>query len=177
MTVSHRTHLASWLAMTLLAVVAWTIPGAAASPPAMTAEADAEEAPGLESRGQRIFRYDTFGSEQFFTGALALNEAVETVPPITALAVGLKVDVDALPEELIDALLKGLVDLEDPAVTVALLELDAVVGLAAQVENGQIESLGITCALCHSTVDDSLVPGIGQRLDQQVADVGGRAGE
>jgi hypothetical protein len=118
------------------------------------------------ARGQQIFRHDTFGNEAFWGGALRLHEAIATVDPATALAVGLKVDVEALPRSVIRALKRGEVDLTDPAVTVALLKLDAVVGVKGVFDRGgQFASMGIQCALCHSTVDDSFAPGIGRRLD------------
>jgi hypothetical protein len=120
----------------------------------------------LQRRGQGIFRYDTFGDEQLWTNVLRMHEVVETVPPTTALAVGLKVDVDSLPRAVRTALRAGQVDLDDPAVTVQLLQLDAVVGLRGAVSDaGRLTSLGVTCALCHSTVDNSFAPGIGHRLD------------
>jgi len=116
--------------------------------------------------GQAIFRYDTFGDEQLWTGVLRMHEAVATVDPATALAVGLKVDVDALPPAIIAALRAGDVDLTDPAVTKELLRLNAVVGIKGTVSTaGQLVSVGITCALCHSSVDDSFTKGIGKRLD------------
>jgi mono/diheme cytochrome c family protein len=116
--------------------------------------------------GQRIFRYDTFGDEQLWTDVLRMHEVVANVPPTTALAVGLKVDVDALPRAVIDALQAGQVDLTNPAVTVELLRLNAVVGVQGKVNDlGQLTSVGITCALCHSSVDDSLTTGIGRRMD------------
>ena len=116
--------------------------------------------------GQEIFRYDTFGDEQLWTSVLKMHEAVATVDPATALAVGLKVDVEALPAAVIDALRAGQVDLTDPGVTVELLRLNAVVGVKGTVsENGELQSVGITCALCHSSVDDSFAPGIGRRLE------------
>jgi hypothetical protein len=116
--------------------------------------------------GKEIFRFDTFGDEQFWTDVLRLHEAVQTLTPATALAVGLKVDVDALPREIVKALKAGDVDLEDPAITIALLQLNAVVGVMGKVnESGELTSIGITCALCHSNVDDSLTTGIGKRLD------------
>ena len=116
--------------------------------------------------GERIFRYDTFGDEQLWTDFLGMHEVVAGVDPKTALSVGLKVDVDALPGSLIAALKANQVDLTDPAVTATLLRLDAVVGLVARVDGqGRIRSLGTTCALCHSTVDDSFDDGIGHRLD------------
>jgi mono/diheme cytochrome c family protein len=121
-------------------------------------------------QGRQIFRYDTFGDEAQWTDTLRLHEVIRSsVPPVAALAVGLKVDVDALPAALLDALRNGSVDLNSPATTVALLKLDAVVGLKGRVEsvNGQdtLTALGTTCALCHSTVDDSLAAGIGRRRD------------
>ena len=116
--------------------------------------------------GRQIFRYDTFGDEQLWTGVLRMHEAVAKVPPTTALAFGLKVDVDSLPASLIDALKAGKVDLTNPAVTVELLRLNAVVGVRGIVSNtGELTSVGITCALCHSSVDDSFAKGIGHRLD------------
>ena len=116
--------------------------------------------------GQAIFRYDTFGNEQLWTDVLRMHEVVATVPPTTALAVGLKVDVEALPQETIAALQAGQVDLTNPAVTVELLRLNAVVGVQGKVNDlGQLTSIGITCALCHSSVDNSFAPGIGRRLD------------
>ena len=116
--------------------------------------------------GQHIFRFDTFGDEQLWTSTLQMQRAIATVSPATALAVGLKVDVDALPAAVKDALAGGQVDLNDPAVTLQLLALDAVVGVVGRVSGtGELESVGVTCALCHSTVDDSFAPGIGKRLD------------
>lgn len=111
--------------------------------------------------GQCIFRHDTFGDEQFWTDTLLLHQLVETLPPTTALGVGLKVDAAAVPPDVLAS-----ADLEDPATTVALLSLNAVVGVRANVtEDMNVVSIGITCALCHSDVDDSVAPGIGQRLD------------
>ena len=116
--------------------------------------------------GQAIFRYDTFGDEQLWTDVLRMHEAIATVPPATALAVGLKVDVEVLPRAVKAALRAGEVDLTNPAVTVELLRLNAVVGVQGKVNDlGQLTSVGITCALCHSSVDNSFAPGIGRRLD------------
>jgi hypothetical protein len=116
--------------------------------------------------GQAIFRFDTFGDEQLWTGVLRMHEVIATVPPATALAVGLKIDVEALPRTVKAALRAGKVDLTDPAVTVELLRLNAVVGVQGKVSDaGQLTSVGITCALCHSSVDNSFAPGIGSRLD------------
>ena len=128
----------------------------------------AEFSPAItaDQRGQAIFRYDTFGDEQLWTNVLRMHEVIPTVPPTTALAVGLKVDVEALPPEVKAALQAGEVDLTNPAVTVELLRLNAVVGVQGTVsDSGQLTSVGITCALCHSSVDNSFAPGIGRRLD------------
>jgi cytochrome c5 len=119
-----------------------------------------DEEPCALDDGQCIFRFDTFGDEQLWTDGLRLHELVQGLPPTTALSVGLKVDADAVPADVLAS-----ADLEDPATTVALLELGAVVGVQAQVEDGMVTRIGITCALCHSTVDDSVAPGIGARLD------------
>ena len=116
--------------------------------------------------GRTIFRYDTFGDEQLWTDVLHMHEVIATVDPTTALAIGLKVDVEALPRQLIADLKAKQVDLTDPAVTIELLRLNAVVGVRGKVsDSGELRSIGITCALCHSTVDNSLAPGIGKRLD------------
>ncbi len=116
--------------------------------------------------GQNIFRFDTFGDEQLWTDVLRMHEAIPAVDPATALAVGLKVDVDALPAEVVAAIRAGNVDLSDPAVTVELVRLNAVVGVKGNVdEAGHLTKVGITCALCHSSVDDSFQHGIGKRLD------------
>src|SRR5687768_4781854 len=116
--------------------------------------------------GQDVFRFDTFGDEQLWTDTLRMHEVIPKVDPAAALAVGLKVDVEALPQAIITALANGQVDLRDPAVTVELLRLNAVVGVKGTVsDTGQLTSVGITCALCHSSVDDSFAPGIGSRLD------------
>ncbi|HEY3578906.1 MAG TPA: hypothetical protein VGK82_00095 [Pyrinomonadaceae bacterium] len=125
--------------------------------------------------GKQTFRFDTFGDEAFWSDALQLQRAIEGekfggvgpgVSPKTALAVGLKVDADALPESLVQQLRHGRVDLDDPATTLALLKLNAVVGVKGNfTDTGNLQSVGITCALCHSTVDNSFAPGIGRRLD------------
>jgi hypothetical protein len=138
-------------------------------PPTLTASQTAgfsNQAEQNHRTGQAIFRYDTFGDEQLWTDVLRMHEVIPTVPPSTALAVGLKVDVEALPPEIIAALQGGDVDLTNPAVTVELLRLNAVVGVQGKVDDlGQLTSVGITCALCHSSVDDSFATGIGKRLD------------
>ena len=160
------------------------MPGRAQGPPAQANPAreklrnfDAkilENANELLEEGRTTFRFDTFGDEVFWGGALRLHEAIEGaalggvgpgVSPATALTLGLKVDVDALPQPLINRLRQGRVDLNDPATTVALLRLDAVVGVRGFFQGDDLTSVGITCALCHSTVDNSLTFGVGHRLD------------
>ncbi len=139
-------------------------------PPAITARQttslSGDDGERNHRRGKAIFRYDTFGDEQLWTDVLRMHEVIATVPPATALAVGLKVDVEALPPAILTALQAGQVDPTDPAVTVELLRLNAVVGVQGKVNDlGQLTSVGITCALCHSSVDNSFAPGIGRRLD------------
>jgi len=116
--------------------------------------------------GRAIFRFDTFGDEQLWTDVLRMHEVLPNVAPATALAVGLKVDADALPRNVIQSLKAGTLKLDDPALTIQLLRLNAVVGVVGTVnDDGQLTSVGVTCALCHSTVDDAIVPGVGRRLD------------
>jgi hypothetical protein len=127
-----------------MAAVAWTaaLPSAQPQPP--------------QPDGKAIFRFDTFGSEQLWTEVLRMQHVIsDSVSPRTALAVGLKVDADALPPALVEALLADQVNLDDPAVTVQLLKLNAVVGVIGKVAgaNDNLATVGITCALCHSTVD------------------------
>ncbi len=139
--------------------------------------ADQVEANALATlkNGRNIFRFDTFGDQAFWGDTLKLHQSIEGadhggigpgVSPSTALAVGLKVDVDALPQSLTKKLAAGQVDLNDPANTLALLKLNAVLGVTGFFDPQQrLTSLGIQCALCHSTVDNSFAPGIGHRLD------------
>ncbi len=125
--------------------------------------------PAQIAEGKQIFRFDTFGDEQQWTGKLRMTEALSTVDPTTALSVGLKVDSEALPSAVVQGIQNGSIDLKSPATTLALLKLDAVVGVKGTVTSvgGQdtLTAVGITCALCHSTVDNSFSPGIGKRLD------------
>ena len=126
--------------------------------------------PVLVAQGKDIFRHDTYGNEVFWTDTARMHEVIaSTVSPRVALSVGLKVDADALPQAVKDAIAAGQVDLDDPATTVTLLKLHSVVGLHGTVETiGGKDSLvrvGITCALCHSRVDNSFAPGIGKRVD------------
>ena len=129
----------------------------------------------MVEEGKKIFRFDTFGDQAFWGDTLKIHQAIAGaklggfgpgVSPKTALAVGLKVDVDALPRSLVKQLKAGKVDLDDPATTLALLKLNSVVGVTGFFDKkGGMQSIGIQCAFCHSTVDNSFAPGIGHRLD------------
>ena len=133
-----------------------TAPAASASPAAQPMSA------ALAAEGQQVFRFDTFGDDQLWTDTLRLHEVVEkNVDPTTALKVGLKVDAGVLPAGILEK-----VDLKSPATTVALLKMNAIVGIQATVDaNNHIARIGVTCALCHSTVDNSVMAGIGRRQD------------
>jgi hypothetical protein len=153
----------------------------AATPPPADAATGAVPDPvkdfasSMIDEGRKTFRFDTFGDEAFWGTTLQLHRALAGaanggvgtgVSPKTALGVGLKVDVDALPAETVTALTQGKVNLDDPASTLVLLKANAVVGVTGVFDGaGKLTSMGIQCALCHSTVDDSLTPGIGHRLD------------
>ena len=126
--------------------------------------------PAMVAQGKDIFRFDTFGDEQFWTDTLRMHEVIQrAVSPKVALSVGLRVDVDALPQAVKDALAAGEIDLDDPATTIALLKLNAVLGVKGEVQTvggrDTLVRVGITCALCHSAVDNSFAPGIGRRQD------------
>jgi mono/diheme cytochrome c family protein len=134
-----------------------------------------EHAKDMLEQGRRIFRFDTFGDEAFWGGTLRLHEAIEGsrfggvgggLSPAAALAVGLKVDAEALSPSTLAAIRQRRINLDDPAVTLALLDADALVGVAAKRNRtGGLASVGIRCSLCHSTVDNSVAAGIGRRLD------------
>jgi hypothetical protein len=125
----------------------------------------AQNAINKVAEGEQTFRFDTFGDQAFWGDTLKLHHAIEGaglggvgpgVSPKTALAVGLKVDLDALPSNLVEQIEKGRVNLNDPAVTLALLKLNAVIGVTGFFNSsGTLKSVGIQCALCHSTVDNS----------------------
>lgn len=131
--------------------------------------------PALVKEGKEIFRFDTFGDEEFWSGVLHIDKAIagvanggfgDGVSPKAALATGLKVDASVLPASVITGIKSGAVDLDDPATTLALLKLNAVVGIKGNFNTeGGLKSIGITCAICHSTVDNSFDTGIGNRLD------------
>jgi cytochrome c5 len=127
------------------------------------------------SEGRNTFRYDT--QRDFFGNTIGRHQAIEgaafggvggCISPKTALAVGLKVDSDALPADVVAAIKAGQVNMDDPAVTLSLLKLGAVVGVIGIFNNPDqptqgLKAIGIQCAMCHSTVDDSFAPGIGKR--------------
>ena len=156
----------------------WPAVGAAATAMAIISACggsdDADDAAAAHAaqveQGKQIFRFDTFGDEAQWTDALRMHEVIRAaVDPVTALSVGLKVDAEALPAAVVQGIQNGSVDLHSLATTVALLKLNAVVGLKGTVETvsgvDTLTHVGITCALCHSTVDNSFAPGIGKRLD------------
>jgi hypothetical protein len=134
-----------------------------------------QHAAALLADGREIFRHDTFGSEAFWGDQLQLHRAIAGarlggvgagISPRQALQLGLKVDVGAVPETLVEVLKGGAVSLDNPETTLELLRADAVVGVTGFFdEDGRFGALGIQCALCHSTVDDSFAEGIGRRLD------------
>ena len=134
-----------------------------------------ESAEQMMKQGKQIFRYDTFGDEVYWTDKLKLQQAIEGskfggvgpgVSPKTAESVGLKVDMDALPADLVERIKNGQVDLDDPATTLALIKLNSVLGVKGTFNSdGSLKALGLTCAVCHSTVDDAFAPAIGHRLD------------
>ncbi|HEY3204102.1 MAG TPA: hypothetical protein VGL03_10620 [Thermoanaerobaculia bacterium] len=174
------------LPLVLLSVVVFAWPSGSRSVQGDPAEETKRQPPDFDGtikrhsnqmfeEGRKIFRYETFGSEAFWGDTLQLHKAIAGeknggvgggVSPKTALSVGLKVDADALPDSLKQQLKEGKVDLMDPATTLALLKLNSVVGVTGLFDQkGSIRSMGIQCAFCHSTVDDSFAPGIGKRLD------------
>ena len=134
-----------------------------------------ENARQMMEQGKQIFRFDTFGDEAFWTDKLKLHQAIAGaklggvgpgVSPKTALSVGLKVDMDALPAVLVEKVKRGEVNLDDPSTTLALIKLDAVLGVKGTFNpDGSLKAVGLSCAVCHSTVDDAFMPGIGHRLD------------
>jgi hypothetical protein len=119
----------------------------------------------LIEQGRQIFRFDTYGDEAFWTDQLQIQRAVKGLSPQTVLALGLKVDADALSPSVIEAIKHGNVNLNDPAVTLQLIKQNAVLGVVGTFNNNTLTKVGFTCALCHSTVDNSVAPGIGKRID------------
>ena len=181
----------NWLRAVAFVIIPWCgLAFAADDPPAADVARmsnDVQSLPAVDQRniasgvieilrGRKIFRFDTFGDEAFWGDTLGLHRAIAGqanggvgagLSPKAALELGLKVDVNALPHSLRNDLRRGRVDLTSPATTLTLLKLDAVVGVRGFFDerNRRLQSVGITCALCHSTVDNSFAPGIGTRLD------------
>jgi hypothetical protein len=149
--------------------------GRPSRPAPLTADDTVKNAAQMLVEGRTTFRSDTFGDEAFWGDALKLHDAIQGaefggvgdgVTPREALQLGLKVDAEALPRELVLQLRRGQVDLDSVATTLALLKLDSIVGVKGFFrDDGTLESVGITCALCHSTVDNSLTEGVGRRRD------------
>lgn len=174
MMIRSLTHSVPSLVLVSILAVACTA-GTEESPASSGGEFDgliSSNVNAMIEEGRQTFRYDTFGDEGFWSDALKLHQAIagaaqggvgSGVSPKTALSVGLKVDAAALPKELVAQIKAGKVDMDDPATTLALLKLDAVVGIkGTSNKDGSLKSIGITCALCHSTVDNSFSPGIGR---------------
>jgi hypothetical protein len=155
-------------------IVAGTLAAVSGSAEQTARVSDAAPTAGVLARGRRIFRFDTFGDQAFWGGALQLHRAIAGsrnggvgagVSPKTALQVGLKVDATRIPRRVAAAIKAGKVNLNDPKVTLTLLKLNAVVGVRGFFRGNRLTSMGITCAVCHSTVDDSFAQGIGRRRD------------
>ncbi len=119
----------------------------------------------LIEQGEQIFRFDTYGDEAFWTDQLHIQQTVNRLTPQTALALGLKVDSGALSPSTVEAIKHSNVNLNDPAVTLQLIKQNAVLGVVGTFNSNTLTKVGFTCALCHSTVDNSVAPGIGRRID------------
>ncbi len=149
--------------------------GSSSSAAAPQLDTVAENARVLVDEGRHTFRFDTFGDEAFWGDTLLLHEAIAGVAnggvgaglsPRQALVLGLKVDSNALSAQMRDDITQGHVDLTDPATTLELLRRSAIVGVQGFFgTTGRLRAVGINCALCHSTVDDSFLPGMGVRRD------------
>jgi hypothetical protein len=152
-----------------------TVGARSAAQTAASADPTQARATRLVTAGRNVFRYDTFGDQAVWGGVLGLHKAIEGsrfggvgsgISPKQALALGLKVDATKIPQKVAAAIKAGKVNLDDPAVTLTLLKLNAVVGVRGFFNpQGSLNSVGLSCAVCHSTVDDSFASGIGRRLD------------
>ena len=160
------------------AAIARATPEPLRAPSARAAPFDVAIAQNMQQmmdEGRQTFRFDTFGDEAFWTDGLGLDRAIAGarnggvgagVSPKAALQLGLKVDMDALPASLVAQVKAGTVDMNDPATTLALIKLNSVLGVVGTFDgSGRMTKVGLTCALCHSTVDDAFSPGIGHRQD------------
>jgi hypothetical protein len=124
-----------------------------------------DNAKQLIEQGRQIFRFDAYGDEAFWTGQLQMQQSLSGLTPRIALALGLKVDAEALSPSVVEAIKHGRVNLDDPAVTLRLIKQNAVLGVVGSFNDNILEKVGFTCALCHSTVDNSVAQGIGKRID------------
>ena len=160
-----RTYLLlSMLPVLVIALVAAKLTTQGAEPSIVgSAETNSEQ---MIQQGRQIFRFDTFGDQAFWGGQLKLHQTINSLPPKQALALGLKIDSDALPSAVIQAIQNGTVNLNDPTVTLLLIKLKAVLGVVGFFnQSGTLGSVGLTCAVCHSTVDNSIAPSVGRRID------------
>jgi hypothetical protein len=163
---THRQALLLFLPATLLLLAAIAVPDEDRDDKNQKNPRSAEEnARQLIEQGRHIFRFDTYGDEAFWTNQLQIQKSVQTLSPQTALSLGLKVDSDSLPPSVLNAIKQGKVNLTDPAVTLQLIQQNAVVGVVGTVSNNTLTKVGFTCALCHSAVDNSVASGIGRRID------------
>jgi len=172
---THRSTFAASVAAVLFSMWGLAFVRAQGPSPAPLDPAVADNARQMLEEGRRVFRYETFGDEAYWGDTLKLHRAIAGsanggvgpgVSPKMALSVGLKVDVDSVPAPVAAALKEGKVNLDDPASTLVLLKANAVVGVTGRFDaGGTLTSIGVQCAFCHSTVDDSFAPGIGRRLD------------
>src|SRR5262249_30906978 len=163
-----RAYVTVLLTAVLLGLAAIAVPGAKHADQKTTSQflGSAEDnSKQLINQGRQIFRFDTFGDQAFWGGQLQLHHAINTLTPRNAPALGLKVDSDALSPSTVEAIMHGKVNLDDPAVTRFLIKQNAVLGVVGFFQGTTLNSVGLTCAVCHSTVDNSVAPGIGKRID------------
>ncbi len=152
-------------ALLLVVPSAILLMAAASQFPKLNKDRAEDNAERLINEGRNAFRFDTFGDQAFWTDQLHMQQVVDGLSPRTTLILGLKVDSDALPTATIEALKMGKVNLNDPAVTLDLVKRNAVIGVVGSFRGNTLTRVGFTCALCHSTVDNSVAPGIGSRID------------
>jgi hypothetical protein len=165
-TVALLAVMALGLVLAALALVPATPQPATPQPPSDFLGNAQEQARYLVSQGQQIFRFDTFGDEAFWGEQLGLHQVVASLSPRQALELGLKVDAEALPPALVEHIKHGEVNLDDPAVTVQLVQMNAVLGVVGFFDgDSRLRSVGLTCAVCHATVDNAVAFGIGKRID------------
>ncbi|MDQ3516854.1 MAG: hypothetical protein M3466_00430 [Gemmatimonadota bacterium] len=136
---------------------------------------------GDANLGREVFRFETFGNERFFTDALRLPAGMvaAAVTPRQLLALGVSIDIEAVPAAIRALLTSAPASvLDDPAMTIALINANSAVGLPIKDSNGdgvldvtRGDKVGSSCALCHSPAAEGAVfsvPGggsIGRRQD------------